>query len=131
MKLHDVQAAPSSVVVDASNVTVCPMSGEAGLKVNVAAGAVAFDGFTVIDMIRLLVLSALVPTGAAMTRMEFPIEPDAGALTLNVAVPCELVVTSVADSVAPSGLVLPNDRISRWPTIGWLLGSRAITVTTD
>src|SRR5262245_29011387 len=131
MKLHDVQVDPSSVVDDASNVTVCPMSGVAGLKVKAAVGAVAFEGFTEIDITRVFVLSAFVPTGVAMTRMEFPIDPDAGALTLNVAVPCELVVTSVSDNEAPAGLLPPSDTISRWPTMGRLLGSRAITVTTD
>jgi hypothetical protein len=71
------------------------MSGDGGLQVNDALGAVAFAGFTEIDMTRVLVLSALVPTGVAMTRIEFPNEPDVGAPTLNVAVPCEFVVTSV------------------------------------
>src|SRR4029079_13080002 len=117
MKLHELQVAPSSVVNDASNVTVCPMSGEAGLKVNAAVGAVAFDGFTAIDITRVFMLSALVPTGVAITRIAFPIDPDVGALTLKVAVPCELVVTSVSDRAAPAGLLPPSDRISRWPTM--------------
>jgi hypothetical protein len=40
-----------------------------------------------------------------------------------VAVPWEFVVTSVADSAAPAGLLPPSDRIKRWPTMGRLLGS--------
>src|SRR5437773_9727775 len=48
VKVQLVHETPSSVLVDALNVTVWPTSGDAGLNVNAAVGAVVFLGVAII-----------------------------------------------------------------------------------